>query len=650
MKRKPVMRFSRAIRMGMLILCTCLLATGCTLIRAKQDIDQGQDTTVIIGNIYGTFQGDGPIIVAACANINPVEIISYSVLHNAGEYELLLAQGSYYVFAYWDKNSNLTYDPGEPAAHYGNPDRVVAPAVGVVFDINITIPDGGAPVEIPHGTVIASAEPHNLYSRQAGIITDLDDERFAEENGYNGFWKPISFFKRFGGSIYFLEPYDPNKIPILFIHGAGGSPAGFKYLVDQIDRTRFQPWFFYYASGVRIDSTAYMLLWKLTNLQAQYQFNQIYITAYSMGGLVARSFIVNYNVVFPYTKLLISLATPWGGDRMAEYGVKQSPIVIPSWIDMQPDGDFIQSLYRKKLPETVTFYMFYGYRGSRNPFRSNNDGTITLTSILDDRPQSEAKMNYGFDEDHGTILTSKKVVDQYNEIINSFDEGDKNSPKKTGGFLRVRFSYDYEYGGRNAGRIFMLQPEFQEGKETVTHLYDDDNGKILGPFPAGEYKANLVTMAARTKKTSIPVSIENNQTKALNFRFIPDGVINGCVVAGLKQDDLFPGMPDYRYRQADTQIEIQSISLTGDGVHRVLQPVVGPETDDLNYLTLRNDLCYNTCFIFFGLPAGEYTLKLKARGFEPLKKKYVVTPGIPQYYRATELTPDDPLAGQVDGW
>ena len=34
----------------------------------------------------------------------------------------------------------------------------------------------------------------------------------------------------------------------------------------------------------------------------------------------------------PYIKLFISLATPWGGDRMAEYGVKQSPAVIPSWI------------------------------------------------------------------------------------------------------------------------------------------------------------------------------------------------------------------------------------------------------------------------------------------------------------------------------
>ena len=155
---------------------------------------------------------------------------------------------------------------------------------------------------------------------------------------------------------------------------------------------------------------SHLLLWKLVNLQTKYQFNKIYITAHSMGGLVAKSFIVNHGRQFPYVKLFISLATPWGGNSMAEYGVRQSPAVIPSWIDMQPEGDFIKSLYRVKIPEDVNFYMFSGHRGSRNPFRSNNDGTIELASIQDLRAQSEAKMNYSFNEDHASILLSKEVV------------------------------------------------------------------------------------------------------------------------------------------------------------------------------------------------------------------------------------------------
>jgi len=242
-----------------------------------------------------------------------------------------------------------------------------------------------------------------------------------------------------------------------------------------------------------------------------------------MGGLVARSFIVNYGPQFPYVRLFISLALPWGGDRMAEYGVKQSPVVIPSWIDMQPEGDFIKSLYRTKMPDTISFYMFYGYRGSRNPFLSNNDGTITLSSLLDYRPQSEAEMNYAFN---------------------------------------------------------------------------------------------------------------------LDFVFMPDGVIRGCVAAALKPEDEFVGRPDYRYRSIDTKIHIQSITLKGRDTYRRLQPLRGPENNHLDFLIRRDDFCYNNCFGFFGLPAGDDTLTIKAQGYKAIHKKYSVIPGTPEYFRVTELTPD----------
>jgi triacylglycerol esterase/lipase EstA (alpha/beta hydrolase family) len=176
------------------------------------------------------------------------------------------------------------------------------------------------------------------------------------------------FFRELGGNIYFLEEYDPKKIPILFIHGATGTPKGWKYFVDNIDRTRFQPWFFYYPSGARIQSMSYLLFWKLENLKIKYNFEQLYITAHSMGGLVARSFIMDHGAHFPYVKLFISLATPWGGSGMAEYGVKQSPAVIPCWIDMQPESPFIQSLYRKKCQRPSAFTCFTATGETATPF------------------------------------------------------------------------------------------------------------------------------------------------------------------------------------------------------------------------------------------------------------------------------------------
>jgi pimeloyl-ACP methyl ester carboxylesterase len=625
---------------GIMIVIICLTTMGCALIKLKKEVNQSLESTVVIGRIYGKFSGNGPIIVAACSTSAGKEIVHYSVLHDSGEYELMLGQGNYYVFAYWDRNRNLIYDAGEPAGQYGDPKVVRVPAVGVVFDIDIVIPEAGRNIEIPHGSKIASVKPKKLFSRQAGDITDLEDERFSEENGIKGYWQGGSFFKEFGGNIFFLEEYDPEKTPILFIHGATGTPKGWQYFVNHIDRKRFQPWFFYYPTGARIDSMAYLLLWKLSTLQSKYQFNKIYITAHSMGGLVARSFIVNYGPQFPYVKLFIALGTPWGGDKMAEYGVKQSPVIIPSWIDMQPEGDFIKSLYRKKMPESISFYMFYGHKGSRNPLRSNNDGTINLSSLLDYRPQTEAKMNYAFNEDHTSILFSKEVVAQYNKILNEFDEKQNASLDRTGGYLKVHFAYDYDYEGVKPRRALILRPGGKKDGETVTFLDDDDNGKILGPFPAGDYLAAMVTMAAKSSKKNATVSIESNKTKELNFLFIPDGEIFGCLTSALEPEEKFVGRPDYRYRSIDTKINIQSIALKSDGIHRILQAIEGPEINNFDYLILREDVCYNNCFVFFGLPAGDYKVVINADGYQPIEKIYFVRPGVPQYFRVTELTSD----------
>ena len=625
------------IRACAALVLICLVPTGCALVEMKKEFNRSLESTVIIGRVYGKFKGNGPIIVAACTADKEKRMVNYTVLHGSGEYELMVGYGNYYVFAFQDRNSNLVYDPGELAGQHGKPKMVRAPAVGVVFDIDMEIPEKGSKITIAPGTVISSEKPKRLYSRQAGVIADLDDERFSEEYGVKGFWEYGSFFEELGGNIYFLEEYDPAKIPILFIHGATGTPRGWRYLVDHLDRTRFQPWFFYYPSGNRIDSMAYLLLWKLVNLQSKFQFNTIYITAHSMGGLIARSLIVNYGQQFPCVKLLVTLATPWGGDRMAELGVRQSPVVIPSWIDMQPDGDFIKSLYRKKLPKSVSFYMFCGYKGTRNPLRSNNDGTITLSSILDYRPQSEAKMNYVFNEDHTSILFSHEVMQQYNAILDEFSEKKGASLHRSGGYIKIHFEYTYQHDGIRPRPILVLVPNGKKNAETVTYLSHKDNGRILGPFPAGDYSAIMVAMAAKPQQKS--VSIESNKTKELNFVFLPDGEIYGCVTASLKPDEKFIGKPDYTYRSVDESIHIQYIELKGNGIRRTLKPIEGKFNDN-EVLISRRDYCHNKCFGFFGLPAGEYKVVIKAKGCQPVQKSYSVKPGAPKYFRATELTLD----------
>ena len=630
-------------KMCIALVVACFTAAGCSLINLKKEVTTALEGTCIVGRIQAKCKGTGPIIVAAYSMGEERKIANYTVLHDSGEYEIGLVKGEYYVFAYRDENSNLVYDEGEAAGHYGVQEFVDARKVSVVYDIDIVIPEEGRTIEIPPGFKISSVRPKKLRSRQAGAITDLDDERFSRENGVKGFWEPISFFGEFGGNIVFLEEYDPEKTPVLFIHGAGGTPKSWKYFADNIDRTRFQPWLFYYPTGFRIESMSHLLFWKLINLQTKYQFNKIYITAHSMGGLLAKSFIVNNGRAFPYVKLFISLATPWGGDRMAEYGVQHSPAVIPSWIDMQPESDFITSLYRVKIPEDVNFYMFSGHRGSRNPFNSNNDGTIELASIQDLRAQSEAKMNYTFNEDHASILNSKEVLAQYNTILNEFDEKQSVSLDRSGGHIKVNFSYDFDFGGVRPRPTFILLHADNKEAKTTTILNNDDNGRILGPFPPGDYIAGMVTAAAKTKKKYISVSVESGKIKELEFVFIPDGEIRGRMITPVNAKEIVVGMPEIRYRSADSDISIQSITLEGNGIHRALRQIKGDDGKNYHPLIpfiLRDDLCYNTFFAFFGLPAGDYKLNIKAEGYKTFEKHYSVMPGIPKDFRNNELTPE----------
>ncbi len=627
--------------LGVLLTLLVVITTGCSMIKLKEEVSQGMASSALVGRVSTESMEEGMIVVLAYAMTEGTRNVAhYTVLHGAGEYELMVPAGEYYVCAYWDKNSNLVYDDGELAGQYGTPKSVSvsAPAGGVVLEINLNIPGKRSDIELPTGFAISSERPHTLKSRQAGAVVKLDDERFSPENGNRGFWEPMAFYKEIGGNIFFLEEYDPNKIPILLIHGAGGTPAGWEYFINNIDRTRFQPWLFYYPTGVRLKSMSYLLFWKLYNLQIKYKFDTLFLTAHSMGGLVARSLIMDYGPHTPYVKLFISLATPWGGDRMAEYGVNQSPAVIPSWIDMQPEGEFLQSLYREKLPDTVSFYMFTGHRGSRNPFRANNDGTIALDSLLDIRPQTEAKMNYAFNEDHNSIVNSPAVLAQYNTIINTFDK-DLQADQIAGGYIKINFTYDYPVDGSRPRPFLVLLPDGPEAAGIQIDLSPEDSGRRLGPFPAGEYTASLMAPAVKPDRHHVPVSVSSNGTQTVNFRLRPDGMIYGHITAAPNAEDRSAGMPAEQYLPGDRKVKIQKVTLKGAGIERT---IFHTENENLNYhdyFLSSTDFCNKSYFNFFGLPAGEYEVNITAEGFRPGKSTYTVKPGQPTYVLATELVP-----------
>jgi pimeloyl-ACP methyl ester carboxylesterase len=108
---------------------------------------------------------------------------------------------------------------------------------------------------------------------------------------------------RFATGIYLTHPYDPNKIPILFIHGLISSPVSWQNLQNDLcsDPTileRYQPWFFLYPTGQPVLASAQQLREDLAATQRLFDpkgtavaTHHVVVVAHSMGGLLAHTLV-----------------------------------------------------------------------------------------------------------------------------------------------------------------------------------------------------------------------------------------------------------------------------------------------------------------------------------------------------------------------
>ena len=620
----PLSSFCRWIFLFML----SFLLVGCTLLQVREEVNTLQDSTVLVGIVSSPLSYDDmPVVVAAYSKKDSKRaIVHYTTLHELGPYELMVPKGTHNIVAFGDKNKNLIYDKREPAGQILSAEQVSTPAGGVAGNLDIVITEQNShKIDLPVESKMPPKEYKGFHSTCPGAIANMDDFVFSDEYGKRGFWTGLEFFKEIGGNVYFLEVYDPTKIPILFVHGAAGSPQNWQTFFESIDRNKYQPWFFYFPSGSSIDSMSYLLFWKLQNLQTKYKFKELCITAHSMGGLVVHSFMVNYGFLFPSITNFISISTPWGGEELAEIGVKYSPAVIPAWRDMQPGSEFINSIFRKKIPPAVDYYLFFWHKGNRNILRPNNDKAVTLASQLDQRSQRDAKMLYGFNEDHVSILSSKQVISQYNAILADIYQKSKASDTISSNRLVVDFSFDFPKRLPRPVPALYLRPVDGKGAETWIYLSPGDTGREHGPFPSGNYEVSMIAPAFVPEPVRIPISIEEGTVPRVQFSMKPVGYLRGYVARNEQ-----PYMQAGKDRQPDTEIEIQSITLRGNGIYRTLTPleeeISYSELYPEYYLSEMNFTSQGT-FFFFGLTAGKYELTINVKGYEPYSETYHVTPG-----------------------
>ncbi len=416
-------------------------SSGCLFsdLRRQQKALDAIESAAFIGGVVSTDDGEmGPIVVVLIRHEEggEPEIVDHFMRSKPGRFGFKVVPGSYSVVAFVDENQNLHYDPDEPATRADTAPTHALVMNDILADLELVIPrDGRVPVKSPVKIAALTARSYDEQIHQSvwnlsaiGVVTDLDDPRFALEIGRNSLWKPMNFIVKAGAGIYFLEPFDPRKVPVLFVHGVSGTPVQFKSLVESLDRSRFQPWLYYYPSAVHLGELGGHLNQVGAALEARYEFDELAIVAYSMGGLIARSAILDANDKSGYDNvpLFISISTPFGGHAAAQIGVDQSPVVVDSWIDMAPGSDFLEGLFyqssegresRRRLPEATRYHMVFGFQKTSGSFGRSGDGVVTLESALRPEAQSESRSLLGLRYTHVGILDSSEMHARVNDLL-----------------------------------------------------------------------------------------------------------------------------------------------------------------------------------------------------------------------------------------
>jgi pimeloyl-ACP methyl ester carboxylesterase len=204
-----------------------------------------------------------------------------------------------------------------------------------------------------------------------------------------------------------LEPYRPDKIPVVMVHGLMSSPATWAGMFNDLRgdpelRKRYQFWFFMYPTGLPIGYSASILRDQLNGVHAMYDpngtnpnFNQMVIVGHSMGGLLTREMVQDSGTKYwdyyfkepfetinldpntkqmlkklmffehlPYVKRVVFIATPHRGSPMADewYTHLLSGMVgLPETISTTTTNvvskgvltETVASNYTKKAPDSL---------------------------------------------------------------------------------------------------------------------------------------------------------------------------------------------------------------------------------------------------------------------------------------------------------
>ncbi len=113
-----------------------------------------------------------------------------------------------------------------------------------------------------------------------------------------GFFTPDRWENQTG--LYFTEPFDPQKIPVILVHGLWSSPSTWSEMLNDLRaapeiRNNYQFWFYLYPTGQPFWFSAAQMRDDLREMRASFDPNlrnprldQLVLVGHSMGGLVSK--------------------------------------------------------------------------------------------------------------------------------------------------------------------------------------------------------------------------------------------------------------------------------------------------------------------------------------------------------------------------
>ena len=207
-----------------------------------------------------------------------------------------------------------------------------------------------------------------------------------------------------------VQPYDPNKIPVVFVHGLQDTPVAWVPMVnalwsDPVLRRNYQVCVFSYPSGYPIPYSALLLRRELDALDRTFPHHRpIVLIGHSMGGIISRLMI-----------------TDSGGDKLWRYFFGKSP----AQTKLSPESKALVEealIFKPRRDVARVIFISTPHRGS--VIAENPIGRIGSSLIR----KSVQYMNAGREILQASVVQEDPTVLKLNRLPNSIDTLAPNDP------------------------------------------------------------------------------------------------------------------------------------------------------------------------------------------------------------------------------